>query len=150
MPWVRILHFPPLYLSPTASGPGSDSPPPSFSSSRSQTALLPLAQQHNTFISACFLIHVSGVRSRGASCVSCWRRGKRRNKVQPPAGKEKVIPGSGTGIWEGKHHSTQHCWPASFPKKLYPWCRTYIASNRASGVPISQIPLLPMNRPHAP
>lgn len=56
---------------------------------------------------------MSGVRCRGAACVSCWWREEKGNEAQPPAGEEKVIPGSETGIWEWKHPSLQHCQVAS-------------------------------------
>lgn len=105
----KVFTFSPSLPSPTASVLGSDPPPPSFRASHWQRAPMPLAQQPKAFISACFLTHLSDVRGRGAVCVSCWWRDEKRNEAQPPAGKEKAIPGSGTGIWEAKHPLLEHC-----------------------------------------
>lgn len=99
--WVKILYFPPLYLSPTAYGPGLDSPPPSFEPT-AQTSRCPLSSSP-TLPSQRVSPYVSGVRCRGAACVSCRWRERKGNEAQPPAGEEKTIPGSETGIWEGKH-----------------------------------------------
>lgn len=154
-----FIFFPSLYLSPTASGPGLDAPPLNLLPSAPAAHRQPPCPSRSSPTPSSQ--HVSGVSSRGADCVSCWWKDKRRNEAQTPVGEEKAIPGSGMGVWEGKHCSTtQCCQPAlallcftraaaSFPRKLNPWCRTHIASNRASGAPVSQIPLLPVNKPCA-